>query len=145
MASLPSRSSSAAHAARSATPREWPSVNGDLTSMKSAIASSAESSSFSASGRPSPRDERHVVQARPFVPLQAEPLAETHGDQALPHRMFHRLSHAQVRAQRQNRQQLGQPHARGLRHRGIRHGLSLSPSPAPRNTYVAAGPTGVLR
>jgi hypothetical protein len=58
--------------------------------------------------------------------------------------VFHGLPHAQVRAQRQNRQKLCQPYASGRRQRGIRHNPSLSPSAgSPQGTRAALKATAV--
>src|SRR5215216_1653068 len=40
--------------------------------------------------------------------IHADPLAQTQGDEALPHHVLHRQSHTEVSAERQHGQQLGQ-------------------------------------
>ena len=59
-------------------------------------------------------EQRGIVDRRSFDLVEAEQLAETQRDQALTKDMFHRLPEPEIDAQRQRRDQLGQPNRRDL-------------------------------
>jgi hypothetical protein len=61
-----------------------------------------------------------VIKTRTGSLIEAKQLPEPQRNQTLPQNMLHRQVHAQVSAQRQNSQQLGETDAFGAR-RGVRH------------------------
>ena len=76
---------------------------------------------------PDPDDERYVVQDRPVVVAQTQPLPDAQGQDALPQRMLHRLTHPEIGSERQHDQQLGQPYTLRPRLR-CPHGRIIRPA-----------------
>ena len=56
-------------------------------------------------------EQRRVVDDRPRLLVEPEPLGEPQRDQALPQDVLHRLPETEVDAERERGDQLGQPHA----------------------------------
>ncbi len=61
--------------------------------------------------------QRAVVDGRPSLVVEADPLGDPQRDQALPQDVLHRLAEAQVDPQRQRGHDLGEPNRRALRPR----------------------------
>jgi hypothetical protein len=55
-----------------------------------------------------PRHERGVIQRPPLRLVESDTLAEAERDEALAHDVFHRLSHAEVGAERESGKQFGE-------------------------------------
>ena len=54
-------------------------------------------------------EQRRVVDGRPRLVVEAEPLGDAQRDQALPQHVLHRLPEAEVDPERERRHELGQP------------------------------------
>jgi hypothetical protein len=59
--------------------------------------------------------ERRVVHARPGLLVQPDPLGEPEGDQTLAEHVLHRLPEAEVDAERERSDELGEPHPSSIR------------------------------
>ena len=75
-------------------------------------------------------EQRGVVDDRPRVVVEAEPLGDAQRDQGLPQHVLHRLPEAEVDPERERRDELGQPDGRSV---GVgahaRLGRALTPRP----------------
>jgi len=58
--------------------------------------------------------KRGVVDGRPLLRVEPEPLGDPEGDQALPKHMLHRLAEPEIDTQRQRCDQLSQADAGGF-------------------------------
>ena len=59
-------------------------------------------------------EQRGVVDDRPRVVVEAEPLGDAQRDQGLPQHVLHRLPEAEVDPERERRDELGQPDGRSV-------------------------------
>ena len=57
-------------------------------------------------------EQRRVVDGRPRLVVEAEPLGDAQRDQALAQHVLHRLAEAEVDPERERRDELGQPNGR---------------------------------
>ena len=57
------------------------------------------------------RQERGVVEHRPLLLIELEPVTEPQGNEALSKHVLHRLAEPEVGTERQDRHELGEPHA----------------------------------
>jgi ribosomal protein L4 len=80
-----------------------------------------------------PDNQRGVIKTRTGSLVEAKQLPEPKRNQTLPEDVLHRLVHAQVSAQRQDGQQLGETDAFGRR-RGVRHASIIAGTARQRTT-----------
>ena len=78
-------------------------------------------------------EQRRVVDRRALLLVEPEPLGQPQRDQALPQHVLHRLPEAEVDAQRQRRDELGEANA------------PRAPSLRPQGDPTAVGVTGLSR
>ena len=86
---------------------------------------------------PDPRQQRRVQHHLPLRRRKPDPLTEAHGEHALAQHVLQRMPHPEVRAQRQRRQQLRQPHPRTHQHIIARRSPHQPKIASPNNTSTS--------
>ncbi len=72
-------------------------------------------------------EQRGVVDGAAFAIVEADSIGDAQGDDALAQDVLHRLPEAEVDAERQRRDELGEPHVQTI---SVRHAAILRPRPA---------------
>ena len=84
--------------------------------------------------------QRGVVQRRPLLVVETQPVGEPEGDDALPQDVFHRLAEAEIHAERQGGDQLREAQ---LAARGVRRAVRCHRRPPARARVCAPEATPV--